>query len=333
MTLDDTLTAARPVTPPSPATLGHGRADLIALTHADISRHARLVRQRTRRRVLGGATLAAAATCAFLILPHGDGTKASNIAAPSTSVSHDPIVEVTYANAAQVLSATATAAGLQSALLGDAPYWKVVSQDGADESRRRSVWIGVDGPGVMPFPMSDTPAKKTVYRAMPQATIELGGHTYTWRDLNGGALAASDFPRLLTENELANDDGSKSDRAAHEYYFFKEAYEVLARTPASPAIRQKLWDAVADIAGVELDGKVTDSLGRTGWAVSLSSVGQGTQTYVVDPTSGALLESRGHAEGASAADGWVETFVESGPADSAPKPISKRDFIRQMGDS
>lgn len=327
MTLDDTLAAARSVALPRQEILDHGRADLIELTHADILLHARIVRRRRRRRAIVGVSFVAATVGAFLVIPRDDGPRPPSAAAPPAPASPPAVVEVAYTNASQVLAATATAAGSQAA--PDSPYWKVVTQQGADASTRRSVWAGVDGPGVTEMGIVGG-LTEHMFTAIPQSTVRLGKRTYTWRELNDGALSAPQLARLLTENELAHDDPTKTDRAAHESYFFKEAYELLARTPASPAVRQKLWDAVADIDGVELDGKVTDSLGRAGWAVSLTLVGQGSQTYIVDPANGALLESRGHAEGVSPADGWVETLVEAGPADSAPQPTPKQEIRRRM---
>lgn len=334
MTLDDVLTAARPVAPPAPAILERGRAEAVSLAHAEISHRANMVRRRARRRVVSGAVIAAVAVGALLLIPRADEPSRPIANGPSTTADPAsppaPVVKVDYRNASEVLKTTAAAAGAQSAPLGDAPYWKVVTQYGVDENTRSTRWIGVDGPGVMPFDeTSDRPGAEDLFDALPQATIRLDGRTYTWRELNDGALPADALPRLLTDTELRHRD-TDPERAAHEYYFFKEAYEVLARTPASPAIRAALWDAVADIKGVELDGEVTDSLGRTGWAVSLRGVGQGTQTYIVDPTTGALLETRGHAEGRSADEGWVETFVESGPADSAPQPSPRADILRYL---
>lgn len=333
MTLDEVLTATRPVAPPARETLDAGRAEAVSLAHADISARAMLIRRRMRHRLVGTA-LAAAMFGAFLALPHPDEPSQPSATPPSVNAlpvsPSAPAVKVDFKNASEVLHTTASAAGAQRTSLGDAPYWKVVTQYGSDESTRSTRWIGVDGPGVMPFDDGSVePGAAGLFDQLPQATIRLNGRTYTWRELNNGALPAKELPRLLTETELSHADTDPG-RAAHEYYFFKEAYEVLARTPASPAIREALWDAVADIKGVELDGKATDSLGRAGWAVSLSGLGQGTQTYIVDPTDGALLETRGHAEGRSFEEGWIETFVESVPTESAPQSSSKAEILRYL---
>lgn len=328
MTLDEILASGRPVEPPTREALDWGRADAVSLAHAEISQRAYLLRRRTRRRVLGGAALIAAAAGAFLVVPRTDEPSQPIVVAPLPTAS--PVVKVDYKNASEVLHTTAAAAGAQSAPVNDAPYWKVTTQYGSDASTRSTRWIGIDGPGVMPFDEnSNRPGGNELFDRLPRATIRLDGRTYTWRELNDGALPADQLPRLLTESELKHQH-TDPDRAVHEYYFFKEAYEVLARTPASPAIREALWDAVADIKGVELDGEVTDALGRTGWAVSLRGIGQGTQTYIVDPTNGSLLETRGHAEGRRPADGWIETFVESGPTKSAPRPSTKAEILRYL---
>lgn len=332
MTLDEILVATRPVAPPDRSTLDRGRADVVALADTEISLRARRARRRVRRRLLGGVAIAAAAVGAFLVIPHDDGGLAPITAPPTSTTSRGPVVDVDYVNASQMLAATADSARLYTQPLGDAPYWKVVTQSGRDASTRSTRWMGIDGPGVMPF--DDDPSRTTrgLFVELPKLTVRLGGRTYTWRDINDGVVPADQLVGLLTETELTHDTGNKADRAAHEYYFFKEAYEILANTPASPAIRMQLWDDVAHIAGVKLDGKVTDAIGRKGWAVSLTTPGQGTQTYVVDPTTGALLESRGHAEGASSEDGWTVTLVEAGPADSAPRPTPRQELMRRLGD-
>jgi hypothetical protein len=80
---------------------------------------------------------------------------------------------------------------------------------------------------------------------------------------------------------------------------------LLVETPASPALREALYDVAASIPGVAVNGDYTDSLGRTGTALSL-----GGETLVIDPASGQLLA-------------WIDadfayTYTFKGPATSAP---------------
>lgn len=282
---------------------------------------------------MAGTVLAGLAVGAILVLPRSDGparqaTPAATSGPTPATTSTAPVVDTEYRNASQMLTAAAAAAGRQDDPLGDAPYWKVVTQNGNDASSRSTRWYGIDGPGVMPF-APDPEHPTDLYEQMPQYTVRLGGHTYTWREVNDGAVPVSELPGLLTEKELSPAGGRSDPGRDHDRYFFKEAYEVLANTPASPAIRKTLWSAVAAIDGVELDGRVTDSIGRPGWAVSLTSDGF-TTTYIVDPTSGALLEARWRPEGPEPADPAGQTFVESGPAASAPSPTPREKLVELL---
>ena len=69
------------------------------------------------------------------------------------------------------------------------------------------------------------------------------------------------------------------------------------------------------VNGVRLVGNVTDHAGRRGWELTLSMPSYGTQSYIVDPSSGSLLEGRVKMPGQ--AQTWA-TYVSAGPASSAP---------------
>jgi hypothetical protein len=81
--------------------------------------------------------------------------------------------------------------------------------------------------------------------------------------------------------------------------------DLLRESPASPALRQALYEVVAAIPGVRSVGQVTDSQGRTGTGVERDD-----QRYIIDTSTGQLLDETD--------DAWQSTYLSQGPADSAP---------------
>lgn len=89
---------------------------------------------------------------------------------------------------------------------------------------------------------------------------------------------------------------------------------------AEPELRGALWETLATVPGLTLDGGTTDAVGREGTAVSVDfdSPGLGGSVVVLDPTDGRLLEIRLLDD-----DGAVvrtETVVEGADGGSAPTP-------------
>jgi len=89
--------------------------------------------------------------------------------------------------------------------------------------------------------------------------------------------------------------------------------DLLRESPAPPALRQALWQVVARVPGVSLVGAVKDSTGRPGMAIERAEHG-----YVLDPSAGRLLEEYigGSKPGGAS---WRATYLEQGPAASAPR--------------
>ncbi|GAA3527160.1 hypothetical protein GCM10022234_25490 [Aeromicrobium panaciterrae] len=314
MTLDELLTATREVDTPDGATLVQARDAALAAVHQDLTSRARIARRRVRRRVVSVATLAAAAGVAFVVVPSGE--KANDHVATPTP----PVVEVKYENASQIVAAAAVGAGHGSDHLGDAPYWKVISEyaqtDANDPSQdsagTRTIWQGIDGPSVLRDTFGGDSPGETL--ALPQTKLGVGGRSYTWRQVNAGALSGDQIRALLTEGEAGIPD--KPGRAPHEWYFFKQAGELLSDTPASPAVRKALWKELATLTGVTTSGKVTDSAGREGWNLTFALKGHGSQRFIVDPASGAILQAEVENTGST----YRVTYLEAGPASSAPTP-------------
>lgn len=98
------------------------------------------------------------------------------------------------------------------------------------------------------------------------------------------------------------------------------ATDLLRDSATGPELRGALWETMARVPGLTLDGATTDAVGREGTAVSadFSSQHLGRSVVVLDPSDGRLLEIRQLDD-----DGAVlrtETVVERTPRDAAPRP-------------
>jgi hypothetical protein len=319
MNLDDILTATRDVADPDAATLARGREAALAAVHDDLTNRGRIMRRRTQRRATYAAAVlgTAAAVAVFVAMP-GSNQAPNHIAVPAP-----PVVEAQFANASQIVDAAATAAGEGADELGDAPYWKVTSEyaqtgnENPDDNStgQRTIWQGITGPSVL----SDTFGGGSAVeggrtRELPKATLSVSGHTYSWREVNAGALGPDQIHELLTEDEA--DLPTKEGRPPHEWYFFKQAGELLSDTPAPPAVRQAIWKELATLTGVTTTGKVTDASGREGWNLTFTLKGHGSQRFIVDPSTGAILQAEVESQGST----YRITYLEAGPAETAPTP-------------
>lgn len=118
---------------------------------------------------------------------------------------------------------------------------------------------------------------------------------------------------------------------------FGLAMDILAESPVRPALRQALWELAATLPGVDMVGGEVDAAGRPGVMLVLDGsehAGQEGFAYLIDPDDGRLLEVRTPETTVSApvdangdsVDGPIvipaarTTYVESGPADTAPTP-------------
>lgn len=316
MTLDDLLAATRDVAPADASALSRGRDAALAAVHTDVMHRARVVRSRKRRRVLYAVAAVTVAAVATVVAVPGDDRAPDRVAIPAP-----PVVEAQFANASQIVDAAAASAGRGPAELGDAPYWKVVSQYAQSGSERpdensegmRTIWKGIDGPSILRDTFGEDVALEDVRPLkLPRATLTVRGRTYTWREVNAGALDQQQIHDLLTEGEEGV--GEKDGRAPHEWYFFKQAGELLGDTPASPAVRQAIWKEMSTLTGITTSGKVTDALGRDGWDLTMSAEGYGSQRFVVDPSTGAILQWETADRGVT----YRQTYLEAGPAETVP---------------
>lgn len=89
---------------------------------------------------------------------------------------------------------------------------------------------------------------------------------------------------------------------------------------AGPELRGALWETLATVPGLTLDGGTTDAVGREGTAVSVDfdSPGLGGSVVVLDPSDGRLLEIRMLDDVGAVVR--TETVVERADGGSAPTP-------------
>jgi hypothetical protein len=270
---------------------------------AEVEHRAAVLRRRRRRRRalgVGGAASVLAVTVVLGLLP-GAG------AAPDAA-------------AAEVLTAAGKAAGEQPGGWADATYWHVTSeiQYAGQDARTRQSWLAHDGEGAFQdaglfAEMSpDAPTGEDGVRTETLGpTVFYAGDAVDW----DGLYALPTEPTALEARLRGAIDGSGPDDDTELWEIVKG---LLGGTPASPDLRAALWQVAATIPGVESVGSTTDALGRPGVALERTSdyQGWGTDRLVVDTTTGRLLEVWGDTE--SGTTWWRQTYVDQGPADSAP---------------
>jgi hypothetical protein len=210
-------------------------------------------------------------------------------------------VEVQFTNVAQILHAAGTSAGAQDVDVATAKYWRVDSeyQQGDEAVQHRTFWQGHTSTGFL----HDTGIGDQLIE-MGKAKFDFQQRTLSWDQLLDLTTSRSELLTLLRAGtgELSG--------AAPDHYAFKTLGELLAETPAPPVLRKAMWDAAAELKGVRNDGKLTDHAGRTGYGITLDNM-----TYIVDPSTGQILESRLVTKGAPS---YRITYLSQVPTNTAP---------------
>lgn len=253
---------------------------------------------RTRVVAVVSGLVAAAAVTAAVVVPRLGSDAPAPIADPSPSSTRTS--STVYASARSVLLAAAERGGPSAR---DAAYWHVKSiQVFGAERVPREIWLGNRRPSIL--------RQDGIVEELPPAAFPAAGTATGW-----AALQALPTDVVALRNVLAGDSSSRG--RDERWVVFKAAGDLIAEAPLPPAVRTAVWRVLAAESGARATERTVDSAGRSGWTVSMSVAGEGTLTFVVDPASGELLEVRhGEVPGSPA---WSVTFLERGPADSAPK--------------
>lgn len=278
------------------------RTEVRNSTRNEVRRVARLVRRRRRRLALGALTAAAVAAVASVMAssPHP-------LPPTGPTVTKPPVVHTDYKTVADVIDAATTAPSL-----GDpatAPYWKVVRSSPCPPTTLHpipkqtactsTIWWGNGRPTVI----EDNGYTSTV----PGTNYAIFGRQMDWQQLNAGTWTDAQIASLVSKGRPPTEPAS--------WFDFQVATGFLADAPASDTIRKQLWRYLATIPGIRFDGKTHDSLGRAGWRVSLPEGDGATQSVVIDPSAGRVLEETGNLYSPDSTD----TITFAGPATTAPQ--------------
>jgi hypothetical protein len=255
--------------------------------------------------VVAAATLVVG-TALVLELASGQNDTAANL--PDRTVTSTPSVATSapgrYTTASQVLTAAAVSSAAQTNGEADAPYWRLVNSDPAadpdeTDSGTRIIWKGRTSGSVL---FQDGRLSK-----LPPASFSLQGTSFTWDELDQLTTSPARLAKLL-------DREASGLRGDPDEYVLKFIGELLSESPASPALRSALWKVAAGLDSATLDGAAQDATGRSGWSVTAGII-----TYVVEPKTGRILETRQHVGTTS----YTSTNVSAGPADRAPKSLEE----------
>lgn len=316
MNLDELLTRSAAIDPPSPDVVDRLGDQLAVAAHTDIARRAVLVRRRRIARIgsaVVGVTAAAAIVGAVASQPTAH-TPSPQTKAPTQVAPH-------FRTVAQVINAAAAATPNLDPTAS--PYWKVSLRERvlgceatncAMQTGVYTIWNGNGRPGVVETVgdglMSMGPT------AIPAAGVALNGQSMTWQQANRRTWSADDLAAIVADGAAPGKPG----RPSADWYIFKNTGDLLMDSPAGPTFRQQLWHYLATVQGVRLDGSAKDALGRTGWKLSLDVAGYGHASYLVDTTSGQLLESSVWIAGSGQKDPSITTLVSAGASTTAPTP-------------
>jgi hypothetical protein len=234
-----------------------------------------------RRRLVGLAAAAVLVAVAAIMGPSLLGSRGSS------------------AEAATILLQAGHSAGQQPGGWPDAPYWHSVSTYQRDgRTFTREIWISHHGTSVL-----RDPGVAPGVLALGPGIFPAGGSAFTWDQL----YALPTDPVTLAAVLRSGIHGAGKDDDSE---LFVIVGDLLRESPASPALRQALYEVAAAVPGVTADGAVTDRNGRAGNGVTRDG-----QQYVIDATTGQLLQER--------EQGWISTYQSQGPATSAPSPTDR----------
>ena len=303
----------------------------------------------------------------------GVGAAVQTTSAPVTAT----LTAETKTTAASVLDQAARASGSGNVPLVNgwpaAPYWHTLWQttnsDCPGHVTTTNNWLGEDGTDVAgdhyAGPTSSDPASSCF---SPRGTLPggyytvggdtdgdfIGGRQYSWAQF---AALPTDPAKLWPILEADSNVGEAPDNGGL-YWTTQTIIRTLESDPVSPAMRVALYKVMEKFPGVKVTGTYTDSLGRTGTAISFTAPRYGSTTVVIDSSTGQVLAqlaaaqpvppgcvratvggskgaSAGGSKGATCGVGGaaVEVFISAGPARTMPLHTAKLVMPSLVGDT
>jgi hypothetical protein len=285
--LDDLLASTGRVEDITPDGLRNGRAVLESTIHDARAQQAPApARPAAARRsasprgkIMVACTAAVVAAVAVAVVPGLSGQRpASGHPGPAQSTA------VTATFVFREAAAAARAYDAQQDGWPHAAYWRADSIEvRAGKTYHREIWIAHNGDAVLedggiPLPPGPQPVHPP----------------------------GSGFGQLTRDSiGLAYGSAAKN--------LWSTVFGLLVETPASPALREALYDVAASLPGVAVNGDYTDSLGQTGTALRL-----GLETLVINPANGQVLAWIEDGLGVAGSGPVAYTYTYQGPATSAP---------------
>jgi hypothetical protein len=293
------------------------------------------------------------------VSPGGAGTAVQTTAAPVTATFTAEIDTTAVA----VLDEAARASGSGSVQLVNgwpaAPYWHVLKQRTSSSCPGQVItsnsWLGKDatevaGDEVAGPRSSDITSSCGMVQAGyspvlgAPAGVSIGGRLYSWAQF---AALPTDPAKLWP---ILKADARAAPGRDGLYSAYVDVVTALTSDPIAPAMRVALFKVMEKVPGVHVTGKYTDSLGRTGTAITSTGPGHFSFTDVIDTSTGQVLAELdaawpvppgcvratvGGEKGARCAVGGAEVtvFISAGPATTTPLHITRLKMPSVVGDS
>lgn len=217
------------------------------------------------------------------------GTTAAGRALPTSVPTWGPVVTYSIRRAAgnvtvaDVLTRAANAIGSQGDPGTSWPagaYWHTEQQvtSAGHPVSTDNTWISAsgngaaEGTGVRPFPIAGG------------GSAAIGEKDYTFAQLAALPTDPAQLWPIVQADETAPFTSDPAQPKSGQSDLFHSIWNLLGSYPVPAPLQQALYEVAAKIPGVTVAGQYTDSLGRTGTALSL-----GPWTMVVDPDTGQLL--------------------------------------------
>jgi hypothetical protein len=181
-------------------------------------------------------------------------------------------------------------------------YWHTESQFTCEgKTYTNNIWIDSDGDGVGwttgpgqtpgPQPKSGwgcTPVSYTPYSISNPSgisPISIGQKTYTLAELDALPTDPASLLPIVKADEThpfsSTDPGAPTSGQSE---LIESIWNLLTSNPVPASLRKALYQVCAEIPGITVDGKYTDSLGRTGTVLHV-----GSWNLVVDTSNGQVL--------------------------------------------